>query len=143
VDTCDHTRSWSSAFSTQPHLFIMSTIVASASSAVASATARPQAPPQAGVLEGVNPVHFDAKNPIILFIVQVNSRSYTFALVLSVDRVYHRHQLSSFSAAFLVGLFRRFASLVLSLRLSAGSSSVRLFSVVSQASQNRSFLHSL
>ncbi|RMZ72975.1 K(+) H(+) antiporter 1 [Pyrenophora seminiperda CCB06] len=26
--------------------------------------------PQAGVLEGMNPVHFDAKNPIILFIVQ-------------------------------------------------------------------------
>ncbi|KAJ4336152.1 hypothetical protein N0V87_005588 [Didymella glomerata] len=50
----------------------MSTIVASASSAVASATARPQAPPQAGVLEGVNPVHFDAKNPIILFIVQAS-----------------------------------------------------------------------
>jgi hypothetical protein len=25
------------------------------------------------VLEGVNPVHFDAKNPIILFIIQVNA----------------------------------------------------------------------
>ncbi|KAF3046726.1 K(+)/H(+) antiporter [Didymella keratinophila] len=50
----------------------MSSIIASASSAVASATARPQAPPQAGVLEGVNPVHFDAKNPIILFIVQAS-----------------------------------------------------------------------
>lgn len=46
----------------------MSSIV---SSAVASATAAPKAPPQGGVLEGVNPVHFDSKNPIILFIVQV------------------------------------------------------------------------
>lgn len=47
----------------------MSSIVAS--SAAASATAAPKAPPQGGVLEGVNPVHFDAKNPIILFIIQV------------------------------------------------------------------------
>ncbi|KAF9699180.1 hypothetical protein EKO04_003059 [Ascochyta lentis] len=48
----------------------MSSILAS--SAVASATAVPKAPPQGGVLEGVNPVHFDAKNPIILFIVQAS-----------------------------------------------------------------------
>lgn len=50
------------------------------SSAVASAapTAVVKAPPQGGVLEGVNPVHFDAKNPIILFIVQV-----CFVLVMS------------------------------------------------------------
>lgn len=50
------------------------------SSAAASASAAPtapvKAPPQAGVLEGVNPVHFDAKNPIILFIVQVSCRFY-------------------------------------------------------------------
>jgi hypothetical protein len=43
----------------------------SSSAAAAAATAIVKAPPQAGVLEGVNPVHFDAKNPIILFIVQV------------------------------------------------------------------------
>ena len=44
------------------------------STAAASAvpTAPIKAPPQGGVLEGVNPVHFDAKNPIILFIVQVS-----------------------------------------------------------------------
>jgi hypothetical protein len=46
-------------------------------SSVAAANAAPtapiKAPPQGGVLEGVNPVHFDAKNPIILFIVQVGS----------------------------------------------------------------------
>ncbi|KAF1842376.1 K(+)/H(+) antiporter-like protein 1 [Cucurbitaria berberidis CBS 394.84] len=47
----------------------MSTNVASAS---ASPTAPVKAPPQGGVLEGVNPVHFDAKNPIILFIVQAS-----------------------------------------------------------------------
>jgi hypothetical protein len=44
-------------------------------SSVHSASATPtgvvKAPPQGGVLEGVNPVHFDAKNPIILFIIQV------------------------------------------------------------------------
>jgi hypothetical protein len=41
------------------------------SAAAAAATAVVKAPPQGGVLEGGNPVHFDAKNPIILFIVQV------------------------------------------------------------------------
>ncbi|KAL6712640.1 hypothetical protein ACN47E_000517 [Coniothyrium glycines] len=45
------------------------------SSTVASSAASPsatviRAPPQAGVLEGVNPVDYDASNPIILFIVQ-------------------------------------------------------------------------
>ncbi|KAH7402555.1 K(+)/H(+) antiporter-like protein 1 [Pyrenochaeta sp. MPI-SDFR-AT-0127] len=45
----------------------MSSTIASAS---ASPTAPVKAPPQAGVLEGINPVHFDSKNPIILFIVQ-------------------------------------------------------------------------
>lgn len=44
--------------------------VASASAA-ASATAAPKAPPQGGILEGVSPVHYDTKNPIILFIIQV------------------------------------------------------------------------
>ncbi|RYN69072.1 K(+)/H(+) antiporter 1 [Alternaria alternata] len=44
------------------------------SSVAASASAAPRAPikapPQAGILEGVNPVHFDKNHPIILFIVQ-------------------------------------------------------------------------
>ncbi|KNG47274.1 K(+)/H(+) antiporter 1 [Stemphylium lycopersici] len=44
------------------------------SSTFASAGAMPtepiKAPPQAGILEGVNPVHFDENHPIILFIVQ-------------------------------------------------------------------------
>ncbi|USP82382.1 uncharacterized protein yc1106_09656 [Curvularia clavata] len=42
------------------------------SSAAAKATAPPKAPPQAGVLDGVNPVHFDPQHPIILFIVQAS-----------------------------------------------------------------------
>ena len=50
----------------------MSSVVASAT---ASPTAPVKAPPQGGVLEGVNPVTFDTKNPIILFIVQVGYRS--------------------------------------------------------------------
>ncbi|KAF2131943.1 K(+)/H(+) antiporter-like protein 1 [Dothidotthia symphoricarpi CBS 119687] len=48
----------------------MSSTVAAVASA--SPTAPIKAPPQAGVLDGVNPVHFDAKNPIILFIVQAS-----------------------------------------------------------------------
>ncbi|KAH6620076.1 Sodium/hydrogen exchanger family-domain-containing protein [Boeremia exigua] len=46
-----------------------STIIASAA---ASATAPPKAPPQGGILEGVNPVHFDKSHPIILFIIQAS-----------------------------------------------------------------------
>jgi hypothetical protein len=46
----------------------MSSVAASAS---AAPTAPIKAPPQAGILEGVNPVHFDKNHPIILFIVQV------------------------------------------------------------------------
>lgn len=41
------------------------------SAAAATPTAVVKAPPQGGILEGVNPVHFDANHPIILFIVQV------------------------------------------------------------------------
>lgn len=40
----------------------------------ASASAKPTSnvvPPQGGVLEKVNPAHYDAKNPIITFIIQV------------------------------------------------------------------------
>ncbi|KAF2876961.1 K(+)/H(+) antiporter-like protein 1 [Massariosphaeria phaeospora] len=47
----------------------MSSLAASASP---SATSAPKAPPQGGVLEGVNPVHYDPKNTIILFIVQAS-----------------------------------------------------------------------
>lgn len=44
---------------------------------VASATPTPvnKATPQGGVLEKINPVHYDPKNPIILFIVQVSLAS--------------------------------------------------------------------
>ncbi|KAH7126844.1 Sodium/hydrogen exchanger family-domain-containing protein [Dendryphion nanum] len=48
-------------------------VVTAVASASASATAKAngnKAPPQGGVLEKVNPVHFDPKNPLILFIVQ-------------------------------------------------------------------------
>lgn len=45
--------------------------MSSIASASAAPTAPVKAPPQAGILEGVNPVHFDKNHPIILFIVQV------------------------------------------------------------------------
>lgn len=47
-------------------LTVTKTITASA-----SATATSRASPQGGVLEGSNPSHYDSKNPIILFIIQV------------------------------------------------------------------------
>jgi hypothetical protein len=52
-----------------------------ASAASANPTAPVKAPPQGGVLEGVNPVHFDAKNPIILFIVQVGCCSTSLEMI--------------------------------------------------------------
>ncbi len=42
---------------------------------VASSTAAPaavaSAPPQGGVLEGINPAQYDPKQPVVLFIIQV------------------------------------------------------------------------
>lgn len=49
----------------------ISTITKTASSAAATATSR--APAQGGILEGLNPTHYDSKNPITIFIIQVRS----------------------------------------------------------------------
>ena len=88
---------------------------------------------------------FDAKNPIILFIVQVNCLSglQSAALATHTDRLWDRPQLSSFSVVLLAGLFRRSASLALYLKSSAVSSSVLQFLVAFQASQRRFSLRSL
>jgi hypothetical protein len=40
-------------------------------SSVAPASTTVRAAPQGGVLEGLNPVQYNASNPIILFIIQV------------------------------------------------------------------------
>ncbi|KAF2176990.1 hypothetical protein K469DRAFT_721081 [Zopfia rhizophila CBS 207.26] len=45
-------------------------MASSAASASPSATGVPKVPAQGGILEGVNPVHYDTKNPIIIFIIQ-------------------------------------------------------------------------
>lgn len=37
----------------------------------AMATGSVRAAPQGGILEGGNPTHYDSKNPIVLFIIQV------------------------------------------------------------------------
>lgn len=44
-------------------------------SAKASASSVDRAPPQGGILEGGNPTHYDIKNPIVLFIIQVGCLS--------------------------------------------------------------------
>jgi hypothetical protein len=36
-----------------------------------TATTSSQVSPQGGILEGGNPSHYDTKNPIVLFIIQV------------------------------------------------------------------------
>ncbi|KAF2007288.1 K(+)/H(+) antiporter-like protein 1 [Amniculicola lignicola CBS 123094] len=43
-----------------------------AASAKATATGKPSVPHQGGILDGISPVEFDPKNPIILFIVQAS-----------------------------------------------------------------------
>ena len=48
---------------------VTKTVTATSSSASASSTDR--ATPQGGIFEGSNPSHYDSKNPIILFIIQV------------------------------------------------------------------------
>jgi hypothetical protein len=47
------------------------TMTTTATSSTASSTLR--ATPQGGILEGGNPSHYDPKNPIILFIIQVGN----------------------------------------------------------------------
>lgn len=49
---------------------VLSTVTRLASSAAPTASNR--ATPQAGIIEGANPVDYNASNPIILFIVQVS-----------------------------------------------------------------------
>jgi hypothetical protein len=48
---------------------VVTSVVSAASAASASSTLR--AKPQGGILEGEDPSVYDAKNPIILFIIQV------------------------------------------------------------------------
>lgn len=48
---------------------VLSTVTAAATSKAPAATS---AAPQAGVLEGTNPIHYNPKDPIILFIVQAS-----------------------------------------------------------------------
>lgn len=49
---------------------ITHTVTAIASSASPSSTVR--AAPQGGVLDGLNPTHYNSANPIVLFIIQVS-----------------------------------------------------------------------
>jgi hypothetical protein len=48
-----------------------STIAAASRIATASASSRPTAAPQGGILEGMDPSHYNPKDPIIMFIIQV------------------------------------------------------------------------
>lgn len=41
--------------------------------ATGTATSTTRASPQGGILEGANPSHYDPKNPIIIFIIQVST----------------------------------------------------------------------
>jgi hypothetical protein len=52
---------------------VVTSVVSAASAASASSTLR--AKPQGGILEGEDPSVYDAKNPIILFIIQVRHTS--------------------------------------------------------------------
>ncbi|CAK7566665.1 MAG: hypothetical protein SEPTF4163_004615 [Sporothrix epigloea] len=49
---------------------VLSTIVSTVTSATATPTPKNRATPQSGILEGINPIIYNASNPISLFIVQ-------------------------------------------------------------------------
>lgn len=55
----------------------MSSVTSSA--ATATATSSTKVPEQAGILEGNNPTHYNPKDPIILFIIQVPSPPFVCA----------------------------------------------------------------
>ena len=55
------------------------TVTAAASS---TSTSSNRAAPQGGVFEGLNPTHYDTKNPIVLFIIQA-------VLVIPFTRLLH------------------------------------------------------
>jgi len=58
-----------------------------AAAAASSSAAADRATPQGGVIEGGNPSHYDSKNPIILFIIQVcKDQRLSLALVQSSIR---------------------------------------------------------
>lgn len=84
------------------HRFTMSTVEvvrtvtevitkAASASASASSTGTPKVPAQGGVLEKVNPVHYDAKNPIILFIVQVSNFLSVASSIILIESCPGRH----------------------------------------------------
>jgi hypothetical protein len=50
----------------------MSSITSSHAATATANSSSLRAPHQGGVLDGVNPSHYDAKNPLILFIIQVS-----------------------------------------------------------------------
>lgn len=47
------------------------TMALSTASTTAATTTAVRVSPQGGILEGGNPSHYDSKNPIVLFIIQV------------------------------------------------------------------------
>ncbi|PNS16236.1 hypothetical protein CAC42_6343 [Sphaceloma murrayae] len=51
---------------------LLQTVTRNATSAAASATSTNRAPSQGGVIEGLNPTHYNPKDPIIIFIIQAS-----------------------------------------------------------------------
>ncbi|PSK34089.1 hypothetical protein B9Z65_8415 [Elsinoe australis] len=58
--------------STPATVTLLQTVTRNATSAAASATSTNRAPSQGGVIEGLNPSHYNPKDPIIIFIIQAS-----------------------------------------------------------------------
>lgn len=97
--------------------------MAVASLSAASSTSTSRATPQGGILEGANPSHYDSKNPVTMFIIQVCALSPVTKLILEANNRNHRLALLSSSAVYCTFLSPNSANLVLSLKLLAASCS--------------------
>lgn len=61
---------------------LVQTVTRTVTTTSPTATSGDRAPPQGGVFEGVDPTHFDPKNPITLFVIQA-------VLVIAFTRILH------------------------------------------------------
>lgn len=61
---------------------VLQTVTRTVSAAASLTAGADRAPPQGGVFEGVNPTHWDSKNPITLFVIQA-------CLVIAFTRILH------------------------------------------------------
>lgn len=61
---------------------VLETVTHTASAAASATSSSNRAAPQGGLFEGLNPTHYDTKNPITLFVIQA-------VIVIAFTRILH------------------------------------------------------